>query len=104
MPNCPAPVPKCSGPDLPRWQRLAGAVRRNYWGGDCYAHGLLALGQIDVIAECDHEALGLGGAGAGGRGRRRQGHRLAGKALRPDGDGRVLAVGDPALLPQAVAC
>ena len=31
--------------------RLAGAVERNYWGGDCYAYGLLALGQIDIVAE-----------------------------------------------------
>ena len=68
--------PEMLGPDMPRWQRLVGAVRRNYWGGDCYAHGLLALGQIDVIAESDDEAVGLGGAGAGDRGRRRPGHRL----------------------------
>src|SRR4029078_11989799 len=43
--------PEMLGPEEARWRRLAGAVRRNYWGGDCYAHGLLALGQIDVIAE-----------------------------------------------------
>ena len=72
----------CTSPEMlaattwPRWERLAAAVRRNYWGGDCYAYGLLALGQIDVIAEARHEALGLGGAGAGDRGRRRPGHRL----------------------------
>ena len=36
-----------------RWQRLAGAVGRVTFGGDCYAYGLLALGQIDVIAEAD---------------------------------------------------
>ena len=68
--------PEMLGPDMPRWQRLVAAVRRNYWGGDCYAHGLLALGQIDVITESHNEPVGLGGAGAGGRGRRRQGHRL----------------------------
>ena len=44
--------PEMMASDWPRWQRLAGAVRRNYWGGDCYAYGLLALGQIDIIAEC----------------------------------------------------
>ena len=60
------------GADQPRWQRLAGAVRRNYWGGDCYAHGLLALGQIDVIAETtmklwDWAALVPVVEGAGGR-------------------------------------
>ena len=60
------------GADQPRWQRLAASVRRNYWGGDCYAHGLLALGQIDVIAETtmklwDWAALVPVVEGAGGR-------------------------------------
>ena len=59
----------------------AGAARRVTWGGDCYAYGLLALGLVDVVAESDHEALGLGGAGAGDRGRRRPRHRL-GRASR----------------------
>ena len=64
--------PEMLGPDEPRWQRLVGAVRRNYWGGDCYAHGLLALGQIDVIAETtmklwDWAALVPVVEGAGGR-------------------------------------
>jgi myo-inositol-1(or 4)-monophosphatase len=90
------------GPDLPRWERLRAAVRRNYWGGDCYAHGLLALGQIDVIAECtmklwDWAALVPVVEGAGGRVT-----DWRGKTLRPDGDGRVLSVGDPALLPAIV--
>ncbi len=103
MPNCHAPAPKCWAPTQPRWQRLAGAVRRNYWGGDCYAHGLLAIGQIDVIAETtmklwDWAALVPVVEGAGGRVTDWAGH-----ALRPDGDGRVLSVGDPALLAKAVA-
>jgi inositol-phosphate phosphatase / L-galactose 1-phosphate phosphatase / histidinol-phosphatase len=80
-----------------------GAVRRNYWGGDCYAHGLLALGQIDVIAETtmklwDWAALVPVVEGAGGRVTDWSGQRL-----RPDGDGRVLSVGDPALLPDILA-
>jgi histidinol phosphatase-like enzyme (inositol monophosphatase family) len=91
------------GPDEPRWRRLAGAMRRNYWGGDCYAYGLLALGQIDVVAECtmklwDWAALVPVVEGAGGRLT-----DWSGQTLRPDGDGHVLAVGDPALLPQIVA-
>jgi histidinol phosphatase-like enzyme (inositol monophosphatase family) len=95
--------PEMLGADEPRWRRLAGAVRRNYWGGDCYAHGLLALGQIDVIAETtmklwDWAALVPVVEGAGGRVTDWSGH-----ALRPGGDGRVLSVGDPALLPQIVA-
>jgi myo-inositol-1(or 4)-monophosphatase len=95
--------PEMLGDDTPRWHRLAGTVRRTYWGGDCYAYGLLALGQIDIIAECDMKpwdwaALVTVVEGAGGRVT-----DWDGQPLRPGGDGRVLAVGDPALLPQAVA-
>jgi myo-inositol-1(or 4)-monophosphatase len=35
-----------------RLNRLKAAAKRVYWGGDAYAYGLLALGQIDVVAEC----------------------------------------------------
>jgi myo-inositol-1(or 4)-monophosphatase len=95
--------PEMLGTDMPRWQRLANAVRRNYWGGDCYAFGLLAIGQIDVITEAtmnlwDWAALVPVVEGAGGRIT-----DWSGQVLRPGGDGRVLAVGDPALLPQIVA-
>ena len=88
--------------DLPRWERLAGAVGRNYWGGDCYAHGLLALGHIDVIAEAtmklwDWAALVPVIEGAGG-----SVTDWSGQKLRPGGDGRVLSVGDPRLLPAIV--
>ena len=63
----------------------------------CYAYGLLALGQIDVIAEAtlklwDWAALLPVVTGAGGG--MTDWH---GQPLRADGDGRVLAVGDPAL-------
>src|SRR6185312_3212778 len=98
----------CTSPEMladhqTQWHRLAGAVRRNYWGGDCYAHGLLALGQIDVIAECsmhvwDWTALVPVIEGAGGRVT-----DWAGRPLTPDSDGSVLSVGDPALLAEAVA-
>lgn len=89
--------------DLPRWQRLAGAVGRTSFGGDCYAYGLLALGQLDVIAEAtlkvwDWAALAPVIEGAGGSLTDWQGG-----VLRPDGDGRTLAVGDRTLLAQAVA-
>ncbi len=95
--------PEMLGPELPRFQRLASAVHRNYWGGDCYAHGLLALGQIDVVAEnamklWDWAALVPVIEGAGGRVTDWSGQRL-----RPGGDGRVLSVGDPALLSDIVA-
>jgi len=93
--------PEMLGTEEPRWRRLAAAVRRNYWGGDCYAYGLLALGQIDIVAEramklWDWTALVPVVEGAGGRIT-----DWAGNALRPDSDGTVLSVGDPALLPLA---
>jgi histidinol phosphatase-like enzyme (inositol monophosphatase family) len=95
--------PEMLGSDMPRWQRLADAVSRNYWGGDCYAHGLLAIGQIDIITEntmklWDWAALVPVVEGAGGKVT-----DWSGQPLHPDGDGRVLSVGDPTLLPQAVA-
>jgi myo-inositol-1(or 4)-monophosphatase len=90
------------GGDLPRFRKLADRVRRNYWGGDCYAYGLLALGQIDVIVECDLKpwdwaALLPEIQGAGGLLTDWQGN-----PPRTDGDGRVIAVGDPALVPHVV--
>lgn len=47
----------CTAPEIlhdapnPRWQELCQHVKRISWGGDCYAYGLLALGQIDLIIE-----------------------------------------------------
>ena len=97
----------CTSPELladraPRWHGLRARVKRASWGGDCYAYGLLALGQIDVIAECgmqpwDWSALVPVVEGAGGRMTDWQGD-----TLRQDGDGTVLAVGDAALLAPAV--
>jgi myo-inositol-1(or 4)-monophosphatase len=97
-----ATSPLMFGADLPRWQRLSAAVRRVTFGGDAYAYGLLALGQIDVIAEADLKlwdwaALAPVIEGAGGRMT-----DWAGQPLRPGGEGRVLAVGDAALLAPAL--
>jgi myo-inositol-1(or 4)-monophosphatase len=98
-----ATSPEMFGAALPHFQRLAGQTRRNYWGGDCYAYGLLALGHIDVVAECglkpwDWAALVPVVEGAGGRIT-----DWSGQTLRSDGDGRVIAVGDPTLLHAVVA-
>lgn len=98
----------CTSPEIfgdaeaVRWGRLNRAVRRTSWGGDCYAYGLVALGGIDVVAEAtmqvwDWAALVPVIEGAGGRVT-----GWDGAPLRPGCDGRVLAVGDPALLAQAV--
>lgn len=89
--------------DLPRWLNLKRAVLRTSFGGDCYAYGLLALGQIDILAEAtlqvwDWAALVPVIEGAGGRVT-----DWNGNPLRDGGDGRVLAVGDLALLPEAIA-
>jgi histidinol phosphatase-like enzyme (inositol monophosphatase family) len=97
-----ATSPEMFGDDFPRWQKLTARVRRNYWGGDCYAYGLLALGQIDVIAECDLKPWDWAALlpviqGAGGRLTDWQG-----RPPRSDGDGRILAVGDPGLLDAAI--
>ena len=95
--------PQMFGTDLHRWQRLSGAAGRISYGGDCYAYGLLALGQIDVIVEADLKVWDWAAVlpvieGAGGR--MTDWH---GRPLRPDGDGRAVAVGDAALLPAVVA-
>ena len=89
--------------DAPRLARLQAATRRTTWGGDCYAYGLLALGCIDVIVEStlqiwDWAALVPVVEGAGGRMT-----GWDGAPLGPKSDGRVIAVGNPALLPEIVA-
>ncbi|TQF78340.1 inositol monophosphatase family protein [Elioraea sp. Yellowstone] len=81
----------------PRWERLAARAAQVTWGGDCYAHGLLALGLIDLVAETtyriwDWAALVPIIEGAGG-----VITDWSGRALRPGADGSVLAAGDPAL-------
>ncbi len=97
----------CTAPDMvpmepgSGWRQLADSVRRVSWGGDCYAYGLMALGQIDVIAEGDLKIWDWAAVkpvveGAGGL--------LVdweGKPPGPDCDGRILALGDPSLLHEA---
>jgi len=95
--------PQLLGPESARWERLAGKVRRVSYGGDCYAYGLLALGQIDIIAErelkiWDWAALVPVVEGAGGRVT-----DWSGGTLHPGNAGEALAVGDPARLDEAVA-
>jgi myo-inositol-1(or 4)-monophosphatase len=97
----------CTSPDMlgthaGAWRSLAGRVARTSWGGDCYAYGLLALGQIDIIAECDLKiwdwaALWPVVEGAGGCLT-----TWAGEAPRAGCDGRIVAVGDRGLLGEVV--
>jgi histidinol-phosphatase len=42
-----------TAPEAERFERLTRAVRLRRFGGDCYNYCLLALGQIDLIAEAD---------------------------------------------------
>ncbi len=99
----------CTSPDMfepgdrAGFERLRATARRVTWGGDCYAYGLLALGLVDIVCEAtmkpwDWAALvpivaGAGGCVTGWRG----------EPLTLDSEGRVLALGDAALLPEAVA-
>lgn len=81
----------------PRWERLAARVGQVTWGGDAYAHGLLAVGAVDLIAETtykiwDWAALVPVVEGAGG-----VITDWNGSALRPGSDGSVLAAGSAAL-------
>jgi len=85
-----------------RFQSLTAQTGRVSYGGDCYAYGLLALGQIDIVAEAglklwDWAALLPVVQGAGGCLT-----DWTGQPLAADGDGCVLALADPALLGQAV--
>lgn len=95
----------CTSPDMfdaataPRFAAVKAAARRTTWGGDCIAYGLLAIGLVDVVVDntmkpWDWAALVPVIEGAGGRCT-----DWAGRRLVLDGDGSVLAVGDPALLP-----
>ncbi|GBR07621.1 inositol monophosphatase family protein [Asaia siamensis] len=99
----------CTSPDMlisPYDNRFAGlkaATRRTSWGGDAYGYGLLALGQIDVIAECTMKPWDWGAlvpvvTGAGGVMTDWQGAPLT-----LESDGTVLACGDKTLLQDAVA-
>ncbi len=99
----------CTAPDIftpeqgAGFERLRAACKRTTWGGDAYGYGLLALGSLDVVAEgtlkpWDWAALLPVVEGAGG-----SVTDWAGRALTLDSPGDVLALGDPALLPDAMA-
>ena len=90
------------GDDAVMFSQLRRAVRHTQYGGDCYAYGLLASGFIDLVVEAglksyDFCALVPVIAGAGGAVSDWQG-----RPVTLASDGRVVAAGDPALLPRAV--
>ncbi len=86
-----------------RFARLQSECRRVYWGGDAYAYGLLALGQIDIVAESglkpwDWAALAPVVEAAGGKIT-----DWSGAPLRLGGDGSVLAAANAELHSAALA-
>lgn len=88
---------------LPRFEAVKQAVKLPLFGGDCYAYGLVASGFADLVIEADLNpydwaALEPVLTGAGGTLTDWQGRPLD-LSVRKS---RVLAAGDPRLVPQAV--
>ncbi len=89
------------GEDEVRFNRLAKAVRMRRFGGDCYSYAMLALGQIDIVAEARLKLFDIVPLipiieKAGGVVRSWDG----GPATAA---GRCIACGDPAMLEPALA-
>ena len=87
-----------------RFERVRKATRLILYGGDCYAYGLLASGFADLVIEADLSGYDWAAiepviAGAGGSLTGWDGKPLPVTAPRS----RVLAVGDPKLVPQTIA-
>ncbi|MFC6880946.1 MULTISPECIES: inositol monophosphatase family protein [Actinomadura] len=83
------------------FERLAGAVRLQRFGGDCYSYGLLALGHIDLVVEASLEPYDVGALipivrAAGGV--------ITGPdGSTPSGGGFVIAAATPSLHAEAMA-
>ncbi|HKD20817.1 MAG TPA: histidinol-phosphatase [Rhizomicrobium sp.] len=83
------------------FERMARASRMSYFGGDCYAYALLAMGYIDLIAESSLKAWDVAALipvieNAGGIATDWNGNPVA-----PDG-GHLIAAGDPRVHAEAV--
>ena len=82
------------------WTQLRGAARLARLGCDAYAYAMVAAGRMDLVAETslkpwDWSALVPIIEAAGGR-------VVNWRGATPDADGRILAVGDPRLIAQAL--
>ncbi|WP_408871774.1 inositol monophosphatase family protein [Entomobacter blattae] len=99
----------CTSPEMlelaptPFWPKLAKRVKRVSWGGDCYGYGLLSLGLIDLVAECDMKIWDWAALvpiieGAGG-----YITDWAGQPLSHNSNGTVLAAGAKNLHEEAVS-
>lgn len=85
------------------YERVRRQAMNSLWGGDCYNYGLLAAGHIDVVIESglklhDFAALVPVVEQAGG-----MMCDWRGAPLNQQSDGHVLALGDPAMLPEILA-
>jgi histidinol phosphatase-like enzyme (inositol monophosphatase family) len=84
------------------FEALRAAAGDTLLGGDCYNYALLASGHADLVVEEGlklHEFAALLPVVEGAGGRMTD---WDGNDLDRDSDGRVVAVGDPALLPQVL--
>lgn len=91
-----------SGTDAVKFAQLRKSVWQTQFGGDCYAYGLLASGFIDLVVEADLKSFDFCAlvpvvAGAGGAV-----SDWNGQAMTLNSDGRIIATGNPALLPRTV--
>jgi myo-inositol-1(or 4)-monophosphatase len=83
------------------FENLCSAARMSYFGGDCYAYGLLAMGFIDVIAESSLKAWDVAALipvieNAGGIVTDWKGNIV------PQSGGHIIAAGDPRVHAEAV--
>ena len=92
------PIGSYSQPIVPSNQKVyrnvRAKIRETLFGADCYAHGLMASGFIDVLLEAnlkpyDYIASAAIVSGAGGKFTDWQGNELNLKS-----DGRIIAAGD----------
>ena len=86
-----------------RFEAVSAAARDTLWGGDCYNYALLASGHLDLVVEAglklhDFAALVPVVEGAGGKMCDWEGRSLTGAS-----NGRVVAVGDAAILDEVLA-
>lgn len=91
-----------NGEDAVRFGRMRKSVWQTQYGGDCYAYGLLASGFLDFVVEADLKPFDFSAlipvvTGAGGAV-----SDWNGQAINLASDGRIIATGNPALLPVAI--
>lgn len=90
------------GINFDRFERLRHACRYELYGSDCYSYGMMAKGRVDLVCEAsmqpyDYAALIPIVEAAGGRMT-----DWSGAPLGLNGDGTVIAAGDPTLHAAAV--